>query len=115
MKNDCQNGFILDGFPRTLNQAISLDEILETKNIKINHIIEIDVDESLLLERINKRATENKDIRGDDNSEILKNRIVIYKKETMPVLEYYRNLKRLKTINGTESIEKVSEEILKLM
>ena len=69
----------------------------------------------MLLERINKRATENKDIRGDDNSEILKNRIVIYKKETMPVLEYYRKLNRLKTINGTESIEKVSEEILKLI
>lgn len=115
MKSDCQNGFILDGFPRTLNQAVSLDKILETKNIKINHIIEIDVDESLLLERINKRATENKDIRGDDNSEILKNRIVIYKNETMPVLDYYRNLKRLKTINGTETIEKVSEEILKLI
>ena len=77
--------------------------------------IEIEVDESLLLERINKRASENKGIRGDDNSEILKNRIVIYKKETMPVLEYYRNLNRLKTINGTESIEKVSEEISKLI
>ena len=113
-KPDCQKGFILDGFPRTLNQAIALDNLLENKKININHIIEIKVDEKLLFERIKQRKTESDFVRNDDNSEVLKNRIVIYKNDTMPVLEYYRDLERLKTIDGMQSIEKVSEDIKKL-
>ena len=113
-KPDCQKGFILDGFPRTLNQAIALDDLLENKKINIDQIIEIKVDEELLFERIEQRKTESDLVRNDDNTEVLKNRILIYKNDTMPVLEYYKDLKRLKTVDGMRSIEKVSEDIKKL-
>ena len=113
-KPDCQKGFILDGFPRTLNQAIALDEMLDNKKIKIDHIIEIKVDENLLFERIKQRAEEGDYVRNDDNPDVLKNRIVVYKNDTKPVLEYYLNLKRLKTVDGMQSIERVSKEIKKL-
>ena len=113
--SDCNNGFILDGFPRTLNQAIELDGLLEDLKIKIDNVIQIEVDENLLLERINKRALENESIRNDDNSSILKNRILVYKKDTMPVIDYYKNLKKLNTINGMQSIEKVSRDILNIL
>ena len=113
-KPDCQKGFILDGFPRTLNQAIALDNMLENRNINIDHIIEISVDENLLIERIKQRASEDDIVRNDDNPDVLKNRIVIYKNDTMPVLDYYRKLERLKTVDGMQSIEKVSKNIKKL-
>ena len=113
--SDCNNGFILDGFPRTLNQAIELEGLLEDLKIKIDNVIQIEVDENLLLERINKRALENESIRNDDKSSILKNRIIVYKKDTMPVIDYYKNLKKLNTINGMQSIEKVSRDILNIL
>ena len=112
---DCKKGFILDGFPRTLNQALELEKILKVQNSEINKIIFIDVDEDILIDRITTRALETSDIREDDNSTILKNRIKIYKKDTKPVLDFYKNMKKLVTVNGMMSIEDVSKAILKLL
>ena len=111
LEEDCKKGFILDGFPRTLNQAKELDKMLDDKNLKINHVIEIKVDEDLLINRIKKRAAEDKIVRNDDNQDVLKNRILIYKKDTIPVLQYYKNLNRLRQVNGMQSIKSVSNVI----
>ena len=115
VQEDCKKGFILDGFPRTLEQAISLDKILEDKSLHIDHVIQIDVEESLLLNRINKRASENKNVREDDNSEILANRLIVYNKQTIPVLEHYQKNNKLKKVDGTLSIEEVFNQILNVL
>ena len=73
------------------------------------------MDQKLLINRIEKRAAENKNIRNDDNPDVLKNRIIIYNKDTLPVLNYYRKLNRLKSVDGTQSIEKVSDDIQKVI
>ena len=78
-------------------------------------MIEINVEEDILLKRIIKRASESKIIRDDDNSEILKNRIVVYKKDTLPVLKYYKNLNKLYSIDGMQDVERVSNDIQKVL
>ena len=106
-----EKGFILDGFPRTVAQAEKLDEVLAEKEIDIHHIIEMMVNETVLFERIEKRAQESAGARADDNAETLKKRIVVYREQTAPILPYYARSGRLETIDGMAAIDDVTTQL----
>ena len=111
-EKDCENGFILDGYPRNEVQAKSLDIILNETNDSIDGIIQIDVDFSVLQKRIEGRAKDdNNEIREDDNLQVMKKRLQVYIDQTEPLISYYSNHKNFIVINGMNDISKVSEDI----
>ena len=104
------SGFLFDGFPRTVNQAIALDEMLKTKNLNIDFLISLEVDDKELISRITKRGLVSG--RVDDQSEgKINNRIRVYKNETMPVLNHYEKLNKYTSINGVGSIDEIFNKI----
>lgn len=110
-ERDCEKGFILDGFPRTQAQAEALDDMLANLKREIQHVIILGVDETILIDRILKRAEENGGARSDDNAETLKKRLDVYHAQTEPVLPYYKGKGLLRQIDGMASIDDVTAEI----
>lgn len=110
---DCAKGFILDGFPRTVAQAEALDAMLAEKNLKIEHVIELAVDETILFERIRSRIAETPEAerRADDNEETLRNRLSVYHAQTAPILPYYKGKGALKSVDGMATIDEVSSQL----
>jgi adenylate kinase len=110
---DCSNGFILDGFPRTVAQAKALDGMLAEKNLKIEHVIELAVDLTVLFERIRSRNAETPEAerRADDTEDTLRNRLNIYHEQTAPILPYYKGKGALKTVDGMATIDEVSKQV----
>jgi adenylate kinase len=108
-------GFVLDGFPRTVAQAKSLDEMMEKRGWKLDHIIEMKVDEQALFARIDKRVRETVaaggTVRADDNAETLKKRILVYREQTHPILPYYAKAGRLKSVDGMAPIDDVTKQL----
>jgi adenylate kinase len=113
--SDTANGFILDGFPRTVTQAGALDQELAARGIKLDAVLELEVDEDALLDRIRGRAEQaannGERIRNDDNPEVFKTRLDVYRAQTAPVTEYYRSRGLLNTIDGLQSIDVVTEAL----
>ena len=111
-QSDCDQGFILDGYPRNVAQADSLNEVLKDIDRNIDRILFLDVDFAALQSRIELRSKENnEEKRADDTSEVLIKRLYEYKTQTAPLSEYYSNDKKFKKINGMKSISEVSLDI----
>ena len=112
---DAKTGFILDGFPRTVAQAKALDVMLAEKNMKLDAIVELKVDESALLSRIENRARETVAaggiVRADDNPDAFKKRLDAYREQTAPVSAYYASRGVLKTVDGMAPIDDVSKAL----
>jgi adenylate kinase len=112
---DASNGFILDGFPRTVPQAAELDRILKTKGLALDAVIELRVDEAALVNRIESRIAEMKargePLREDDNAEVLHIRLKAYREQTAPLIAYYREQGVLRTVNGMAPIAEVADAI----
>jgi adenylate kinase len=116
---DMKNGFILDGFPRTVPQAAALDELLKRKHIKLDAVVELRVNESALLNRVETRVAEmqarGEEVRIDDTPEVLSKRLANYRTQTEPLIHYYSERRKLLTVDGMMTIEHVTREINRIL
>ncbi len=104
-----ENRFIFDGYPRNLDQASNLDNLLKKHGQKINIVLKLSVSLNTIKTRISERRHVEK--RPDDNEEVAIRRYETYEKSTEPVIEYYKKLNLLKVINGERSIDQINKEI----
>jgi adenylate kinase len=114
-QSDAANGFVLDGFPRTVAQAEALDRELAARGIRLDVVLELEVDENVLLVRIRGRAegaaNRGQSVRRDDNPEVFKTRLKAYRAQAAPVAEYYRSQGLLNVVDGLQPIDVVTEEL----
>ncbi len=116
---DAKKGFILDGFPRTVPQAEALDNLLKHKHLKLDAVIELRVNESALLQRVETRVAEmrsrGEEVRVDDTPEVLTRRLAAYRSLTEPLIHYYSERRKLLTVDGMMTIEQVTREIARIL
>ena len=115
---DAKKGFILDGFPRTVAQAEALDAMLQAEGLKLDAVIELEVDQSKLVARIVNRAAEAKaagqPVRKDDDPDVFKTRLEAYNRDTAIVAPYYERAGKLTKIDGMQAVDTVSASIAKV-
>lgn len=134
-QDDCNKGFILDGYPRTVEQAIKLDEILSELGKKIEKVLALDVPNEDIVERITGRRTSKKtgkiyhikfnppvdedpnDLvqRADDTEEVVRKRLENYETQTAPVLDYYKSQNKVIMVDGTKSPKEITENLIKIL
>ncbi|MBI5127849.1 MAG: adenylate kinase [Rhodopseudomonas palustris] len=116
---DAANGFILDGFPRTVPQAEALDQLLKDKKLALDAVVELRVNEGALLARVETRVAEmrerGEEPRADDNAEALAKRLSAYRAQTEPLVEYYSEKRKLLTVDGMMTIDEVTREIGRIL
>ena len=112
---DAKNGFILDGFPRTVAQAEALDSMLAEKGLRLDGVIELKVDPEILVRRIESRIAETlargEALRKDDDPEVLKSRLEVYRRQTAPLIDFYRAKGMLRAVDGMAPIDEVTHAI----
>jgi adenylate kinase len=116
---DCTGGFILDGYPRTVPQAVALGRMLKDKGLKLDAVIELKVDEAALLARIENRVAETLaaggKVRSDDNPEAVRKRLVEYREKTAPLSKHYQATGELRTLDGMAPVESVTRQINEIL
>lgn len=109
---DAKKGYILDGFPRNVAQAEALDKMLAGKGTRLDAVVELEVDDKILLGRIQGRAAQTAGgPRADDNAEALAKRLTVYHEQTAPLVAYYKKQGVLKGVDGMKDIDDVTRQI----
>ena len=111
--DDCASGFLLDGYPRTLDQVRALDEVLAAQGHQLDVVVELTVDPDIVIDRIRVRATEQG--RTDDNEDVMRNRLELYARETAPLIQVYGGRQILVSVDGIGSIDDVTGRIVEAL
>ena len=109
---DCSSGCLLDGFPRTLRQAESLDELLNQRDKQVDLVVELSVPDDILIQRLLQRAKSGPTPRADDTPDTIPRRLEAYHLQTEPILDYYRQQQLLESIDGLGTMDEVFERIM---
>ncbi|MBN1589281.1 MAG: adenylate kinase [Pirellulales bacterium] len=106
---DCQKGYLLDGFPRTIAQAEALDALLSRQNTSLDAVLELRVPEEELFNRLAGRG------RADDKPDVIRQRLVAYREQTEPLLDYYEKKKVLKSIDGLGTVDDIFNRVVETL